>query len=217
MSQIIDISLTINNQLAVWPGDPSIKLEQVGSIEAGAPANVSRLTAGVHTGTHVDAPLHFIPNDLAVEHLELERFVGPCYVAELSGTGRISAAELEAADIPPATERLLLKTSNSQALATDPTSFIKDFRALDSSAARWVVEQGLKLVGIDYFSIESFEAEEHNPTHHILLGARVGIIEGLYLQHVAPGAYYLTCLPLKLQGSDGAPARAILQKLDYSE
>ncbi|HEY1014230.1 MAG TPA: cyclase family protein [Herpetosiphonaceae bacterium] len=213
MGRLIDISVAVSNDLPTWPGDPSVSLEREAKIEEGSAANVSRLNAGVHTGTHVDAPLHFIPDDIAVHELELERFVGPCQVVELAGSGRISAEELERAGVAPGTERLLLKTANSAHWAERPLRFHTEFRALDSSAARWVVERGLRLIGIDYLSIESFEAEEHNPTHQILLGARVAVLEGLDLSQAAPGAYRLLCLPLKLQGSDGAPARAVLEEI----
>lgn len=211
---LIDISLTVTGSLPVWPGDPAIRLEQASRIADGADANVSRIDTGVHTGTHVDAPLHFIPNDIAVDELELERFIGECQVVELTGTGPITAAELDAAGVATTTSRLLLKTVNSSYWQSDPHTFRRDFRALHSSAARWVVERGLRLIGIDYLSIEPFEAEEHHPTHHILLGARVAVIEGLDLGAVTPGRYRLLCLPIKLGGSDGAPARAVLETLD---
>ncbi len=214
MSRLIDISLTISNALPVWPGDPSITLERVSDIDAGAAINMSRLDAGVHTGTHVDAPLHFIPHDLSVDELELDRFIGECQVIMLDGAGPITADELAAASIATTTERLLIKTSNSQWWQSNPETFNKDFRALHSSAARWIVERGIRLVGVDYLSVEAFEAEEHHPTHNILLGARVGVIEGLNLAQVEPGRYRLMCLPLKLKGSDGAPARAVLETLD---
>jgi arylformamidase len=211
MPRLIDISLPISNALPTWPGDPSVSLERVVKIEEGSAANVSRLAAGVHTGTHVDAPLHFIPNDIAVEALDLDRFVGPCQVIELAGSGRISAADLDGAGVAADTERLLIKTENSAWWSEEPLRFHTEFRALDSGAARWVVERGLKLVGVDYLSVESYEAEANNPTHNILLGARIGVLEGLDLSQVAPGRYRLLCLPLKLVGSDGAPARAVLE------
>jgi len=204
MPRLIDISLPISNALPTWPGDPSVSLERVVKIEEGSAANVSRLAAGVHTGTHVDAPLHFIPNDIAVEALDLDRFVGPCQVIELAGSGRISAADLDGAGVAADTERLLIKTENSAWWSEEPLRFHTEFRALDSGAARWVVERGLK-------PVESYEAEANNPTHGILLGARVGVLEGLDLSQVAPGRYRLLCLPLKLVGSDGAPARAVLE------
>lgn len=207
---LIDITLTVNNALAVWPGDPSIHLERVSRMEDGGIANISRLDAGVHTGTHIDAPLHFIPHAPSVEALDLERFIGPCFVVELGGHGAITAAELEAADIP-ATERLLLKTSNSRFWEADPSLFHEDFRAPDGSAAQWIVERGIKLIGIDYLSIEPFHHDPDFPTHHILLSAHVAVVEGLKLGHVAQGHYRLMCLPLKLEGSDGAPARAVLE------
>jgi arylformamidase len=214
MSRLIDISLPVSNALPTWPGDPAVSLEREGKMEEGSVANISRLNAGVHTGTHVDAPLHFIPNDIGADELDLDRFVGLCQVIELAGEGRITAADLEGAGIAAETERLLIKTRNSAWWQEQPLRFHTEFRALDSTAARWVVARGLKLVGVDYLSVEPFEAEENHPTHGILLGARVGVIEGLDLHAVEPGRYRLICLPLKLVGSDGAPARTVLEVLE---
>ncbi|WP_164689493.1 cyclase family protein [Herpetosiphon llansteffanensis] len=211
MANLIDISVPISPALPVWEGDPPIEQKRAADMNKGDICNVTRLNTGVHIGTHVDAPLHFINNDLAVESLELDHFIGDCYVVELTGTGPITGEELAAANVPSDCSRLLLKTSNSAFWQEEPLRFHRDFRALDSSAARWVIEHDLRLIAIDYLSIEPFEAESGNPTHCILLGGRVGILEGINLTEVEPGAYNLICLPLKILGSDGAPARAVLQ------
>lgn len=214
MTRFIDISLPISNALPVWPGDPAIRLEQINAIATGSASNGSQLSTSVHIGTHVDAPLHFIPNDLGVDQLDLDRFVGLCQVIELSGAGPITAAELTSAAVADDTERLLIKTHNSAWWQETPLQFQRQFRGLDSSAARWVVQRKLKLIGIDYLSIEPYEAEPNYPTHNILLGAHIGVLEGLDLRAVEPGHYRLLCLPIKLVNSDGAPARAVLEVLD---
>ncbi|GIV95357.1 MAG: cyclase [Herpetosiphonaceae bacterium] len=213
MISYIDITLTITNALPVWPGDPPIALARVASFDSGDQMNLSRLEGSVHVGTHVDAPLHFIPNGKAIDQLDLDRFVGPCYVAELAGEGLISAAELERAAIPEGVRRLLLKTSNSAFWEMPTPRFREDFRALSVDAAEWLVGRHLLLIGIDALSIEPFDAEPGHPVHRTLLQAEVAVVEGLRLANVQPGHYQLLCLPLKLGGSDGAPARAILAPL----
>jgi arylformamidase len=212
MASVIDISLTITNSLPVWPGDPGISLTRVVSMDAGATVNVSRLDAGVHTGTHIDAPLHFLADGAAVPELDLTRFIGPCQVVELAGTGPISAAELVAAGADA--ERLLLKTSNSALWEQPELRFDTTFRALALDAAEWLVARGVRLIGIDYLSIEPYEGAPGAPVHITLLRHEIAIVEGLRLGHVAPGRYQLVCLPLKLAGSDGAPARAVLLPLE---
>ena len=213
MLNIIDITLPISPALPVWEGDPPIMLERVADMNAGAPCNISRLDCGVHTGTHIDAPLHFVANGTSVEQLDLDRFVGKCHVIELTGDGRITASELESAMIPADCHRLLLKTTNSALWLKRPLTFEHEFRALDHTAAQWCVDRGVKLIGVDYLSVESYHADVGNPTHKILLQAEIGIIEGLNLNDVVSGEYRLVCLPLKLVGSDGAPARVILELL----
>jgi arylformamidase len=214
MSRIIDVTLPVSAKLPVWPGDDGPRLERSQSIATGAPANVSRFASGVHVGTHVDAPVHFIDGGGAVEAMPLETMVGPAVVIEIAGAAEIGPAQLDAAQVPAGTERLLIKTGNSTLWDRLDQPFYEDFAALTPQGACWVVEQGIKLIGIDYLSIQRYRGDPEYATHHTLLGAGIVIVEGLDLRRVAPGRYGLTCLPLKLVGSDGAPARVILTAED---
>jgi arylformamidase len=206
---IYDISLTISPEMPVWPGDPAVLLEQVESMDAGAHANVSRLNAGVHTGTHVDAPHHFLNDGRTVEGLPLEVLTGPCYVAQIpDAMDEITAEVLDGIPLAEGTVRLLFGTRNSHWWARGENSFQKDFVAVTEDGAEWLVKRGIRLVGVDYLSVAPFG--ESVPTHTVLLQAGVVVVEGLNLSSVPRGFYDLYCLPLKLKGSDGAPARAIL-------
>lgn len=204
-----DVTLTLRADMAHFPGEPAITLEPLKTMVKDG-VNVTRLHLGAHTGTHVDAPIHFVADGAGAEQVSLEALVGECQVVELTGSGPIHAAELEPA-VPAGTRRLLLKTSNSR-LWDGPPEFHQGFRGLAGDGADWAVERGLGLVGIDYLSIEVFAAPGA-PAHHRLLGAGVVIVEGLDLRHVAPGPYRLLCLPLKILGGDGAPARAVLETI----
>lgn len=206
--QTYDISLAISPDLPVWPGDPPIVLERVKRMEEGANNNVSRLDMSVHTGTHVDAPYHFLQEGKTVEQLRLNLLTGRVYVLHLPDVDLITADVLEQAQIPPRTRRVLFKTRNSDYWARRENSFQTDFVALNPEGAHYLVQRGVKLVGVDYLSVAPYKKSKL--THEILLKAGVVIIEGLDLSEVSQGRYTLFCLPLKLVGSDGAPARAIL-------
>lgn len=207
--KIFDISVPVSADLPVWPGDPQIVLERYRAISEGQASNDSRLACSVHSGTHADAPVHFIENGATVEQLPLNILIGPVLVVELPIADVITPDILEGLAITSETTRLLFKTHNS-ALWNDPhPSFTFDFVALSSDAARWIVRYDIRLVGIDYLSIQVFD-DPKPLTHQILLEAGVVVIEGLNLQGVRPGLYQLICLPIKLVGSDGAPARAVL-------
>lgn len=211
MSEFIDISLTVTNQLITWPGDPSVHLERVKKIEQGANANVSELNLGVHTGTHVDAPVHFIPGANGIDTLALDELIGPAQVIQLpDGEDFANRKVLEQAGILPGTTRLLIKTRNSHYWADQVKEFQPTFVGVTKDGAEFLVEKGIRLVGLDYLSISPYK--QSRPTHEVLLGARVIILEGLDLSKVTPGEYTLICLPVKLGGSDGAPARAVLVK-----
>jgi arylformamidase len=191
---IIDISLPVGPDTPVWPGDPPVLVEPVARIEAGDPADVSRLVLGTHTGTHVDPPAHFVPGAATVDVLPLDVLVGPAVVAQFTA-GPIDRAALESLALPKGSTRLLLKTGG-------------DAGALTADGARWLVERGVRLAGADTLSIEP--ASDRYPVHQILLGAGVVIVEGLDLADAAAGSYQLVCLPLRIVGGDGAPARAVL-------
>lgn len=205
--RIYDISVGISPELPVWPGDPPVELARVQAIASGANANASRLGCGVHIGTHVDAPLHFIDGAAGVESLPLKLLTGRAYVVYLPAAKVIDEATLEKAGLPPRTRRVLFRTRNSEIWAREK-AFQKDFVAVDASGARWLVKKGVQLVGVDYLSVAPYGQSKE--THRTLLEAGVVVIEGLDLSHVTQGRYSLYCLPLKLMGSDGAPARAIL-------
>lgn len=209
--KIWDISLTISPNLPTWPGDPKAIIERVSAIASGANANVSRMDMGVHTGTHVDAPLHFIDGTSAVESMKLEVLIGPARVVQVADDVAVITREvLERLEIPAGTTRILFKTRNSQYWANQVREFQTDFVGIDESGARYLVEKGIRLVGVDYLSVAPYK--QSRPTHQVLLGANMVIVEGLDLSAVEPGEYQLVCLPIKIQGSDGAPARAVLMR-----
>jgi arylformamidase len=199
---MLDVSVTVRPRMPVYEGDPGVAIELAKSIERDG-ANVSRLDLGAHTGTHVDAPRHFIPGGAGADELPLDVFVGPCVVADATAAAdRLDAHAIGALVRAPGAERVLLKTRNSRLWERD--TFTPDFVRLDGGGARALVDRGVRAVGVDYLSAGDREA------HRVLLGAGVGVIEGLDLRDVEPGAYHLVCLPLKLAGCDGAPARAVL-------
>jgi arylformamidase len=203
-----DISLTISPDLPVWPGDPAICLERIHKIEEGANSNVSRMEMGVHTGTHVDAPYHFLPEGKTIERIPMRILTGRAYVLHLPDAEVINAAILQRAEIPPRTRRLLFRTRNSEYWKLPEQSFQTNFVGITADGAEFLVKRGVKLVGVDYLSVAPYK--QSRPTHEILLRAGVVIVEGLDLSEISQGRYTLFCLPLKLDGSDGAPARAIL-------
>jgi arylformamidase len=203
-----DISIPITPDMPVWPGDPAVSLERVSKIEDGQNANVTHTSLSAHTGTHVDAPYHFLQAGDTLEKVPLKVLMGRVYVLHLPDIDLITADILRQAGIPPRTRRLLFKTRNSETWARGEKEFQTDFVALAPDAAQYLVDRGIKLVGIDYLSIAPFR--ESRPTHEILLRAGIVILEGVDLSEVSEGRYTLYCLPLNLQGVDGAPARAIL-------
>jgi arylformamidase len=206
---IYDITLTITPGMPVWPGDPVVELLQVASIDRGDPVNISQLNFCVHTGTHVDAPDHFLNDHRTAESLALDVLTGPCYVLRLDdGVASITAQVLEAARLPEGITRLLFHTRNSAIWAAGIHEFQTDFVAVPQDGAEWLVRRGVRLVGVDYLSVSPYEISR--PTHETLLKDGVIILEGLDLSRVEQGFYDLYCLPLKIARADGAPARAIL-------
>jgi arylformamidase len=206
---IYDISLTISPSLPTWPGDPALELKLIESMDKGAHANVTHLSAAVHLGTHVDAPHHFLNDGRTVEQLPLDVLVGPCYVTQLpDGVEDITAEVLDRSEITSEMKRVLFGTRNSHYWANGESAFQTDFVAISEDGAEWLVEHGVQLVGVDYLSVAPYG--ESVPTHTVLLKAGVVVVEGLNLSRIVRGFYDLYCLPLKIAGSDGAPARAIL-------
>ena len=211
--RILDVSLEIAPDLLVWPGDPAIEIVPRVQIAKGDAANVSELRIGTHTGTHVDPPVHFIEGAAGIDQVSLEALVGPCVVADLRQVdGPIDASTLEDLALEPGVERLLLRTANSELWRrTRPIPFPDRYACLTPESAAWVVERGIRLLGVDFLSVEQRGAAGH-PVHHALLERGVVIVEGLDLGAVDPGSYHLTVLPLKIRDGDGGPARAILRE-----
>jgi arylformamidase len=211
MTKIFDISVTIHNGFPVWPGDPPVSLERISKKEEGADFNVSFLSMSVHAGTHIDAPYHFQADGRTIETLPLDILIGLTQVVQIPDQiQNITAAEIKNAGIQPGIERVLFKTHNNKFWTAPDERFQRDFVALEEDGARMLVENGIRLVGIDYFSIAPFERS--GPTHEILLRNGVVILETCNLSQVDPGLYTLYALPLKLGGSDGSPARVVLIK-----
>ena len=209
MKKIYDITLTITPGMPVWPGDPNVKLMRINKIEDGANANVSQIEMSVHTGTHLDSPYHFLNNGNSVETLPLDVLIGAVQVVELPDSCTVINSEvLKTASIQTHLERVLFKTRNSHYWEKKLTEFQTDFVGVTEDGAQYLVDSGIRLVGIDYLSIAPYK--HSRPTHEILLKSDVVILEGANLAGVPAGNYELICLPMKLGGSDGAPARVVL-------
>ena len=208
MPRIHDISIDIVAGGVVYPGNPPIEIELQQALARGDGANVSMLSFGSHTATHVDAAKHFFDDGQTVDHLPLERLIGPCVVLEFAdAVMSIGKTELMRHDLT-GVKRVLCKTRNSRILQRKP-EFVKDYTYVSPEGAEYLVSLGVELFGVDYLSVEQFKSGHHR-THRSLLEAKIVIIEGLALADVLPGKYELICLPLKLAGLDGAPARAVL-------
>jgi arylformamidase len=214
-SRFVDISVSLRSDLPVWPNDPPVSIEPASRTASGDGANVTRLGIGTHTGTHVDAEWHFMDDGRTLEALTPDRLIGPCYVADLtSARDHLTPADLEAANIPEDTSRVLLKTTNSELWETSPSRFDESYLGISPDGASWLVEKGFDLIGIDYHSVEPFGAD--GTTHRIILGAGRIILETVNLGQVSAGHYQLYCLPLRIDGYDGAPCRAVLGMMDES-
>lgn len=206
--KIYDISVPIAPTLPTYPGDPPVVIEPIKQIGKGSRSNVSRVSFGDHTGTHFDPPLHFIPGGKAIDQLDLNVLYGPARVVDFTRVEReITARDLARARIPARVTRLLFKTRSSMLWAR--AGFQREYVGIAWDAADWLVARGVKLVGVDYLSVETYGAPEPR-THRTLLGAGVIIVEGLDLRGVPPGKYTFVGLPLKIANGDGAPGRALL-------
>jgi arylformamidase len=206
MSKLIDVTVPLSAEVAAFPGDPCFQAEPTHSLKGGDPYNASRLTLGTHSGTHVDAPYHFLEDGARVDELSLDLLMGKVRVVSVAAREAVEREHLEQLDLRDDL-RLLFKTRNSGQLRQP---FQPNFVYLSPDAATFLVQVGIKLVGWDYLSLERYGSSDF-ATHHTLLGAGVVIIEGLDLSQVDPGEYDMICLPLRLQGADGSPARVVLR------
>ena len=215
MPTYYDITVRLCNDLPTYPGDPGIQISEWRSLAKGDSANVSMASFGAHSGTHVDAPAHFIPGGEVVKNLPFESLIGEALVVEVPDDRIVIDKEFVSRNVPPGTERVLFETRNSAFWSEYPRVFHTDFTHLDLGAATWLRDHGAKLIGIDYLSIERFKSGNHE-VHLALLSHGVVILEGLFLWAIPAGKYELYCLPLALDGDlgDGAPARAVLRTLD---
>ncbi len=202
--------MPLQHGIPTWPGSEGLKIWQTRRMEKGDPVNVSRVDCGVHVGTHVDAPRHFLKDGETIDSFALEVLIGPALVIYLPEVTLVTPRELKQAGIPQATERLLLRTRNSERWAAGCRDFCEDFTAISVAAAQWLVERRIRLVGIDYLSIQPYR--DHPGVHETLMRHRMAILEGLELSRVPAGSYELLCLPLMLVGAEGAPARAVLRR-----
>lgn len=204
----IDISVTIKPGMAHWPDNPAIKVDRMLDMNKGDVCNVSVLSFGSHTGTHMDAPLHFIKNGKGLDKMPLDATIGPARVIEIKDKEAVKVEEIATQRIK-AGERILFKTRNStRSWKTD--EFDKNFVYISKEAAAFLAKAKVMTVGIDYLSVGGF-FKDGKETHDALLGAGIWVIEGLNLSKVKAGRYELNCLPIKVLNSDGAPARALLR------
>ena len=204
----VDVSVPLRSGMVHWPDNPPVRIERMLDIERGDVANVSTISLGSHTGTHMDAPIHFVRGGEGMDRMPLDATMGPARVVEIQDPAAIKPDELDPHGIGRG-ERVLFKTRNSS-VAWWTQDFIEDFVYVSQEAARYLAERGVRTVGVDYLSVGGFHTDGVE-THQALLGAGIWVIEGLDLSGVEPGEHELICLPLKVEGGDGAPARALLR------
>ena len=206
--KLIDVSVPLDSRLPTYPNNLPFSLEPIKRLARGESSNVSALHMSAHTGTHVDAPRHFYDDGTGTEALALEMLIGRARVIEIRPRGHITAEDLSTSDLSEDV-RVLIKTQNSRLWGSP--EFHKEYIGVAESGAKYLVDHGIKVVGVDHLSVEAFKTPGA-PAHHVLLGAGTIVIEGLNLRDVDPGVYEMYCLPLAIVGSDGAPARVVLRK-----
>ena len=205
----MDVTLTLKLNMVHWPTDPPVSIERVRDMNKGDTVNLSKITMGVHSGTHVDAPVHFIKGAKGVNQLSLDSLIGPARVIKITARDTIKEKELFGYGIKKG-QRILLRTRNSINKILYKDTFSEDFVYMEEGAAEFLVSRGIRALGVDYLSVGGYKKNGPN-VHRILLGAGVPIIEGLDLSRALPGNYYMICLPMKILDSDGAPARVLLK------
>jgi arylformamidase len=212
MSEWLDISVPLRNRMPHWPGDIPVDIRQTMDMGRGDVCNLQTLSMSAHAGTHVDAPLHFVASGKPIDAMPGDATIGRARVVEIADPNAITRGELEPY-APAAGERLLCKTRNSGWWQRRCRMFVKDFVAVQPEAASYLVACGIRALGVDYLSVGAYGGDEGVETHRALLGAGIWVIEGLDLSAVEPGSYELVCLPLRIEGGEGAPARAMLRRL----
>jgi arylformamidase len=211
MKSWIDVSIPLRDGMPGWPGDKAFERTLTQSMATGAANNLSQFSTSAHTGTHMDAPLHFIANAPGIETLPIEAVVGRARVIQINDAEAVRPEELRSHSLQPG-ERVLFRTRNSELRLTE-RDFTKEFVYIAPDAARYLANRQVRTVGVDYLSVGAFHEESGRETHRILLGAGIWIIEGVNLANVEPGDCEMICLPLRMVGSDGAPARAVLRRV----
>ena len=206
--KLIDVSVPLDARLPTYPHNTPFSLEPIKRIARGDSSNVSTLHMSAHSGTHVDAPRHFFDDGPGTEALALDMLIGRTRVIEVTSRTGIAAEDLDPIDFSDDV-RVLIKTCNSTFWGSPV--FHEDYVGVTDSGAKHLVARGIKVVGVDYLSVEQFK-NVGKPAHHVLLGAGTIVIEGLDLRDVEPGSYDMICLPLRIVGSDGAPARVVLRR-----
>jgi arylformamidase len=207
----IDISVPLKTGMVHWPDNPPVSIELMLDMDLGDTAYVSKLSMGAHTGTHMDAPRHFLRGGVGIDTMPLDATIGPARVIQIADPQSIKRGELEGYHIQPG-ERILFKTANS-ARCWRSDDFVEDFVYINQEAARYLATAGVRTVGVDYLSVGGYGVDS-TETHQALLEAGIWVIEGLNLSAVEPGTYDLICLPLRIEGADGAPARALLRPIE---
>lgn len=205
----IDISTTIREDLVVWPGDPQPKITALSTLSQGDECNLSGISISLHTGTHLDAPRHYLDHGKTIDNLDPNDLTGPVKILEVTKGLAIGKKELEPFDIYPG-DKLFLKTANSE-LDWQRRAFLTEYAHLTPQAAAYLVSRQVSLIGIDYLSIGDNQSGPE--VHRTLLGSNILILEGLLLKDIEPGEYDMVCLPLKVAGADGSPARTIIRKM----
>lgn len=205
----LEVSAPVHSGMQHWPGEPEVSIYRIASISEGKDANVSGLSMSAHTGTHMDAPLHFFSGGKDISQIPFETLIGEAQVIEVKNPLSVDLPDITDYDIRPG-DRVLFKTANSNKEWFN-MDFSTNYTGLSARAAKYLAERKVVLVGIDFLSIGSYKEDEE--VHRALLGSGIWIIEGLWLKDIPEGAYDLICLPLRLPGSDGAPARAVLKRI----
>ena len=207
---IHDVSVTVSPSTVTWENSEiGLQIETLCTVGPDSPAHVSLFRLGAHTGTHLDAPMHFIAGGAPLEQLDLQAVVGPAAVVEITGVPTIDASALASAKIKPGTTRLIIKTDNTARGLVFDSKFHPDYVGVAPDGAQWLVDHGIILIGLDYLSVGAY-GEQNIETHRILLGNSVVLVEALNLTDVSPGDYFLAALPPKFAGTEASPCRVVL-------